>query len=404
MGDSNKHWKETIGAGVAPRPLRPGPRPGGPGAPPARPAAPGAPSDGSDALPRPTRRAAVAPGTIAVGSRSAETPAPMGRARSAAQEALELVLAELPVGSISFSEQVGARLWPDPRPAEVRDLARLLVARNDVPDLAVRDALTRAVAVRQRTRRLRRLGPEVPIDATAFATRAHEWTRLAEVAGEIRFVLQSAPTPRGADAVAAALALLPDPLELAAEADVARTAVGLIEVARGEAARGAHQDPPPVDDAISLLGAVKEARPRPGDPLLLEIWAACALARRDLPQAAREALENVRRVLALVDARAEETLVHAVEREGSDREAARRLLAWRRYLVEMSDRVKSRLEPPKPAAAPAAGSAPPAGPGTAADPAGPGTPPSQPAAAAPAAADQGLLFRATTKLMGLLKR
>ncbi|MCU0223028.1 MAG: hypothetical protein MUF27_02955 [Acidobacteria bacterium] len=394
MSDSNKHWKETIGTGVAPRPLRPGPRPG---APPARPAAPGVPSDGDDALPRPTRRAAVAPGTIAVGSLSAEMPAPLGRAKSAAQEALELVLAELPVGSISFTEQVGARLWPDPRPAEVRDLARLLVARNQVQDLAMRDALTRAVSVRQRTRRLQRLGPEVPIDATAFAARAHEWSRLAEVAGEIRFVLQSAPTPRGADAVEAALALLPDPLELAAEAEVARAAAGLIGAARGETARGAHQDPPPVDDAISLLGAVKEDRPRPGDALLLEIWAACSLARRDLPLAERTALENDRRALALVDARAEASLVRAVESEGADREAARRMLTWRRYLVEMTDRVKSRLDPPKPAAAPAPGTTPPAGSGAAADSGGSGGP----AAAKP---DQGLIFRATTKLMGLLKR
>lgn len=73
------------------------------------------------------------------------------------------------------------------------------------------------------------------------------------------------------------------------------------------------------------------------------------------------------------------------------------MLTWRRYLVEMTDRVKSRLDPPKPAAAPAPGTAPPAGSGSAADSGGSGGP----AAAKP---DQGLIFRATTKLMGLLKR
>jgi hypothetical protein len=400
MADSKKFWRETIGTGVAPRPVKPAPRPGGPAPPAGRPAAPAFVTDEEDAPRAPSRRPAIAPGTIAVGSLYAETPAPMGRTKSAAMEALELVLEALPVGSISLAEQVGARLWPDPAPAEVRDLARLLVARNQVPDLTMRDALIRSVAVRQRTRRLRRTGPEVPLDATAFATRAHEWSRLAEVAGEIGFVLQSAPDARGADAIAAALALLPDPLELAAEADVARTAAGLIEVARGDAARSPHQEPPPVDDAISLLGAVKEDKPRPGDPLLLEIWAACSLVRRDLPQADRTALERDRRILAVVDARAEEAITHAVRSEGADREAARRLRAWRRYLAEMTDRLQARLDPPKPPGPPSA-KPPTSGVGS----------PSNPAATAAAEEpvgdakpEPGLLFRATSKLMGLLGR
>ncbi|MCU0254708.1 MAG: hypothetical protein MUE47_09245, partial [Acidobacteria bacterium] len=111
MANSNKHWKETIGTGVAPKPVRPVPRPGGPGAPP--PPSGGRP-DAEDDSPRPTRRPPAGPGSIAVGARSAETPAPLGRAKSSAIEALELVLDSLPVGSITFSEQVGARLWPDP--------------------------------------------------------------------------------------------------------------------------------------------------------------------------------------------------------------------------------------------------------------------------------------------------
>jgi hypothetical protein len=400
MADSKKFWRETIGTGVAPRPVKPAPRPGGPAPPAGRPAAPAFVTDEEDAPRAPSRRPAIAPGTIAVGSLYAETPAPMGRAKSAAMEALELVLEALPVGSITLAEQVGARLWPDPAPAEVRDLARLLVARNQVPDLTMRDALIRSIAVRQRSRRLRRTGPDVPLDATAFATRAHEWSRLAEVAGEIGFVLQSAPDARGADAIAAALALLPDPLELAAEADVARTAAGLIEVARGEAARSPHQEQPPVDDAISLLGAIKEDRPRPGDPLLLEIWAACSLVRRDLPQADRAALEHDRRVLAVVDARAEEAITLAVRTEGADREAARRLLAWRRYLAEMIDRVRARLDPPKPAV-PVPATVPPS---AASSPAGPAAAAAEEQPGGEAKEQQGLIFRATSRLMGLLGR
>ena len=399
MADSKKFWRETIGTGVAPRPGKPAVRPAGPAPPAARPAPAAVRTEDPEAARPPSRRPA-APGTIAVGSHSAEMPSPPGRAKSAALEALELVLGSLPVGSITFSEQVGARLWPDPAPAEVRDLARLLGARNQVPDLGTRDALTRSVAVRQRTHRLRRLGPDVPLDAAALAARAHEWTRLAEVAGETRFILQSVPDPRGAEAIAAALALLPDPLELAAEADLARAATALVEVGRGDAARGPHQEPPPVDDAISLLGALREGTARPGDPLLLEIWAACALVRRDLPQADVAALEHDRRILALVDGRAERSLMRAVESDGTDRAAARRLLAWRRYLAEMTDRLQARLNPPKPAAPAPAKTQAPAGPSA-------GEPSAAPAAEDPGGEtkqEQGLLFRATSKLIGLLGR
>ena len=400
MADSRKFWKETIGTGVTPRPVKPAPRPAGTAPPATRSATPAGAAEGRHTSKLPSRGPAVAPGSIAVGSLSAETPDPMRRVKSTALEALELVLASLPVGSITFSGQVGERLWPDPAPAEVRDLARLLVARNEVPDLATRDALTRSVAVRQRTRRLRRLGNDVPLDAAAHAARAQEWSRLAEVAGEISVVLQSAPTARGADAIAAGLALLPDPLELAAETELARAAAGLVEAARGGGARSPHQEPPPIDDAVSLLGAIRENRARTGDPLLLEIWAACSLVRRDLPQAERTALEHDRRVLALVEARGEQALTHAVETEGADREAARRLLAWRRYLAEMTDRLQARLDPPKPAApvparTPAPGAGPPAEPVAMAATEKPGSETKEP---------QSLLFRATSKLMGLLGR
>ncbi len=398
MADSKKYWRETIGAGVTPRPAKPALRPGGSGLPGSRLAPPAAEVENTDALPLPSRRAAIPRGTIAVGSESAEMPTPQGRAKSAALEALDLVLGSLPVGSITFTEQIGARLWPDPAPIEVRDLARLLGSRNQVPDLGLRDALTRSVAVRQRMRRLRRQGPDAPLDALALATRAHEWSRLAEVAGEIRFMLQSAPTPRGGEAIAAGLALLPDPLELTGEADLARAAAALVEVARGDAARNAHQEPPPLDDAVSLLGAAREGKARPGDPLYLEIWAACSLVRRDLPQGDRAALEHDRRILALVEARAEQALTRAVESGGNDREAARRLLTWRRYLAEMTDRLQARLNPPAPPA-PA--------PATAPSPAG-GTP-GKPAADATGAVSEakegpGLLFRATSKLIGLFGR
>ncbi len=401
MADSKKYWRETIGAGVTPRPARPVLRPGAPGPAgvlPASPAPPAPAAEDTGALPLPSRRAAVPRGTIAVGSQSAEIPTPQGRAKSAALEALDLVLGSLPVGSISFTEQIGLRLWPDPAPMEVRDLARLLGSRNQVPDLGLRDALTRSVAVRQRMRRLRRLGPDAPLDALALATRAHEWSRLAEVAGEIRFVLQSAPTPRGAEAIAAGLALLPDPLELTAEADLARAAAALVEVARGDAARNAHQEPPPLDDAVSLLGAAREGKARPGDPLYLEIWAASSLVRRDLPQGDRATLEHDRRILALVEARAEEALTRAVDSGGTDREAARRLLTWRRYLAEMTDRLQARLNPPAPPA-PAPAKTPAAASGT------PGEPAADAAGAGSEAKDgQGLLFRATSKLIGLLGR
>ncbi|MCU0254623.1 MAG: hypothetical protein MUE47_08815, partial [Acidobacteria bacterium] len=148
----------------------------------------------------------------------------------------------------------------------------------------------------------------------------------------------------------------------------------------------------------------REGRARPGDLLLLEIWGACSLVRRDLPQAEPTALEHDLRVLALAEARAEESIRRAIEQEGADREAARRLLVWRRYLAELTDRVRTRLAPPKPATPPAAAAAPaPAAPApTAAAPSTPAAAGSGNAAAGQNA--QGMLFRATTKLMGLLKR
>jgi len=92
--------------------------------------------------------------------------------------------------------------------------------------------------------------------------------------------------------------------------------------------------------------------------------------------------------------------MRAVESDGTDRAAARRLLAWRRYLAEMTDRLQARLNPPKPAAPAPAKTQAPAGHSA-------GEPSAASAAEDPGGEtkqEQGLLFRATSKLIGLLGR
>lgn len=391
MADPKKFWRESIGTGVANLPRRPvapkGPPAGG---------APTGPSEppgmkGSNGAAEVT--GPVGPGRTA-GPFAIETAGPVARGRSAAVEAVEQILSSLPIGSIAFTSQVAARLWPDPEPLELRLLGQLLAERYQVRSPIVREALTRTVLSRQRLRRLLRQVDDTPLETTALDARAKEWKRLSESSEELRLLLQTTPSGTGSAAISAALALLPERELLSAETALAEACAHLVAVLRGDAPREPHLDPPAVDDAVSLRGAIREGRARPGDALHLEAWAAAALARRDLLGDDRSRLEEERRILARVQQRLEAIVVRAAQSSMVDRAGAKRLLEWRRYVEEICERLDARLAPPAPPAAPAVA---PAEQGADRSP--------KPAPEAPSVPDtSSRIFRATTKLVGLFRR
>lgn len=387
MADSKKFWRESIGTGVVPparrAPTRRGTSPEG---------TPAAAGDGGRANGTPgdaEMTGPVGPERTA-GPFAIEVAGPVVRPRNAALDAVEQILASLPSGSIAFTSQVAARLWPDPEPVELRHLGKLVAERYQVRSATIREALTRTVLARQRLRRLLSQAGETPLDSGPLDARAKEWRRLHDICEELRILLQSAPSVAGSEAVTAALALLPETELLTAETELAETCAHLVAVLRGEAARDPHLDPPAVDDAVSLRGAIREGRARPGDALFLEVWAAAGLARRDLLGDDRPRLEHERRVLARVHSRIETVVERAAQSSMLDRAGAKRLLAWRRYLEEICDRLDTRLAPPPPAAA---------------EPAPKEATPAVNRAPQSAASDPGgRLSRATSKLKGLFRR
>ncbi len=316
MGDPRRFWKEAVGA---PPQERHAPQP----SPPAATATP--------PVPPPLPEGSTAAGLLPV----------------------DQALAALPVGSVVFGDQVAKTFWAAPSPADLKALAAIAERRRFIPAGVQRDAVLRAVLARQRVQRLVAPAHRPICDARPFHLRSAEWSRLAQLTGQTLEELKANPEGPNAEALLAARGLLPDVLDLEAEAAVATEAALLIEAGLA----GKHSDGAAAfsafSEAAALLDAIQTGRSAPGDVLFLEILAGCSLARRALNASARDQVERARRATSRLVARLDRSIDQAMKEHKRDPEQNKKLAHWRRHLLEtqkLVDEVLARAAGPAPRA------------------------------------------------------
>lgn len=299
MGDPRPFWKESVGAAQPPTERRT-PQDSAPSRGTTTPSAP------------PISEGATATGLLPI----------------------EEALASLPIGSVVFGDQVAKKLWADPTPMDLKALATIAERRRFIPAGVQRDAVLRAVMVRQRAQRLFAPGPRPICDSRPFHLRSAEWSRLSRLTNQASEDLKEIPQGPNEPAFLAARGLLPDVLDLEAEASVSTEAALLIEAAlAGKKADGAAAFRK-FSEALELLGAVQTGQSAPGDELFLEILAVCAFANRVLDVPGRPDLDRLQRAIARVSARLDRAVDLVLKQHKRDPERNTKLAHWRRRLLD----------------------------------------------------------------------
>ena len=183
MSDSRRHWKESIG--VIPR-RRDSAKKAEERA---------APQNEHDTAPQPAGSHDTAPqaesrGTSVRRERVLPKAAPARPAgeqvraedrQKTALTPMERILDSLPSGSMDFSRQVRAKLWPDASPDDLRRLSLIVEGRTGMSGRE-RSAAVKAVVLSQRCRNLPGGNDEVRLDPTMLRVHGNEWRRIVEVA------------------------------------------------------------------------------------------------------------------------------------------------------------------------------------------------------------------------------
>ncbi|MBP7148096.1 MAG: hypothetical protein KBD01_11160 [Acidobacteria bacterium] len=271
-----------------------------------------------------------------------------------AHAALEAILDALPVGSTVFADHVAAHLWPNPTPRQVKALACIAEGRSAERDRAVRETALAAVSVCQRQHRLRRAPPSAYSDPAMMQARAGEWARIAQLA---RDLAQRLGVPGDTGSVSslaeAAALLLPDPLEIEAEAALAEVVQQIVDTALGGTGAGPALGAAPADCGW-LLEAIATRTLGGSDPVFLDAWAVHALARADLAGGERARIERDRRAAAMVHERMEREVALLLGERSRDQQRKQRIASWRRVLRDTCTRLDEALTAPAADTAPAA--------------------------------------------------
>lgn len=302
-----RHWKETIGVVGKP----------------SAPARSRNPEDApTTAQPRPASAATVA---------ESDPLAP-----------IEGVIDGLPVGSITFADQVGKKLWHNPTPIEIRAVGVIAEEKIAVP-AATRRLAVRAIAIRQRVGRLL-YTPILVADPDRISAIAGEWARLAKMVREFkRSVPDIAPHTVEHKLLQAAQELLPDPHDLEAEAAMTAEMSRLIEAILSGQAAGAAVWNAPVAEVDELYKAVQSGSFTADMGLCLELFAGSVLAQRHLSGGDRQTIERDRRLLDVLVERLEARVDVLLAAHQRDRATGRRLANWRRFLNEIRSSVGEML-------------------------------------------------------------
>ena len=346
MSDTKKFWRESVG--VLPRSNAARARKGSP--PPKRPSRQ---MPARDPFPDDTQPQNVTAGSPTGGPPITGDPALPAHAQLAP---IEQALGTLPVGSVDFPEQVAVLLWPEPRAADLQRLAEIAGNRHLTPVGAAKEAVLRAVLIRQTYEKLIRSRARASIDTALATAQSGQWTRLLPMVGETCATLESAEPGPASAVLAAARALLPDPEDVAAEC---RLAVDLADL-RDALSAGSHPTAmslpwgEPLSDVHVLLNNLSTNALRQGDPVAVEAYLAVGIARQWLAEPTdRSDAELARRILERVQERLQAWINTKMTAHSRDFEWSARMSAWRRLLLETHSQIDEAMTRPASAVSPA---------------------------------------------------